>query len=448
MSTLTVSTITAIGAGPLLFQVNGSTMLSATTSGIGVNTSTPVGMFEVAGSDPSVYVSRYTAATGGANLYLRHSRGATQGTNTSLTSGDRIGVVVFSGANGTSYLDAAQVRGEVDGTPSATSMPGRLSLWTTPDGTTTPMERIRVDSPGNIGVNGAPGSWHSNARAIQMGGAGGLWNYSTSQMNLSQGLRYDASGYKYLQSGLRSGNLSMNDGALYYQQAASGTQGAAATMHDAFQVTQGGNMGVNVAPAPWGDPYRAMEVNAAGRGIAASAGTTYVTGNAYYDGADWRRHETGVGLLYAQDVQHSWYVSSSGPAGGNIVWTQAAILTNSGDLLLTGGGLLGYGVGNGGTVAQTTSRTTPVTLDKTCGSITLFSTTATAGDTVVFQFNNAKISASDTVVVNVKTSAGVYLANVIGVSAGSCQIAITTPFAIGSPEAPVLNFAVINGVTS
>jgi hypothetical protein len=40
----------------------------------------------------------------------------------------------------------------VDGTPGSLDMPGRLVFATTPDGTNSPTERMRIDSAGNIGI--------------------------------------------------------------------------------------------------------------------------------------------------------------------------------------------------------------------------------------------------------------------------------------------------------
>ncbi len=39
-----------------------------------------------------------------------------------------------------------------DGTPSASDMPGRIEFSTTPDGSTTPVERMRIRESGNVGI--------------------------------------------------------------------------------------------------------------------------------------------------------------------------------------------------------------------------------------------------------------------------------------------------------
>jgi hypothetical protein len=42
--------------------------------------------------------------------------------------------------------------GQVDGTPGANDMPGRLVFSTTADGASSPTERLRIDSSGRVGI--------------------------------------------------------------------------------------------------------------------------------------------------------------------------------------------------------------------------------------------------------------------------------------------------------
>jgi hypothetical protein len=56
----------------------------------------------------------------------------------------------FDGTGGTTYRQGAEIRGAVDGTPGNADMPGRLEFLTTPDGSATPTERLRIDSRGSM----------------------------------------------------------------------------------------------------------------------------------------------------------------------------------------------------------------------------------------------------------------------------------------------------------
>lgn len=130
--------------------------------------------------------------------------------------------------------------------------------------------------------------------------------------------------------------------------------------------------------------------------------------------------------------------------------TQALAVDASRNVLVTGSGGLGYGVGSGGTVAQATSRTTGVTLNKPSGAITLFSTTTTAGTFASFTLTNSSIAATDGVEVCFASgaTANSYGLLVTAVAAGSCRIQIHNIAAVGTAEAPVIQFRVIKAATS
>ena len=72
--------------------------------------------------------------------------------NTIVQSGDIIGRVAFEGNDGSEFVDAAFISAEVDGTPGANDMPGRLVFSTTADGASSPTERMRITSGGNVGI--------------------------------------------------------------------------------------------------------------------------------------------------------------------------------------------------------------------------------------------------------------------------------------------------------
>ena len=84
----------------------------------------------------------------GAAIVLAKSRGTTAGSNTIVTSGDAIGRVSFQGSDGSEFVEAAVIQAEVDGTPGANDMPGRLVFSTTADGAASPTERFRITSTG------------------------------------------------------------------------------------------------------------------------------------------------------------------------------------------------------------------------------------------------------------------------------------------------------------
>lgn len=121
-------------------------------------------------------------------------------------------------------------------------------------------------------------------------------------------------------------------------------------------------------------------------------------------------------------------------------------IDTTGNVMATGTGGIGYGTGAGGTVTQTTSRTTGVTVNKSCGAITLVSA---AGSTSwqSFTVTNSVVAATDTVVVSQKSGTDLYEIHVTNVAAGSFKISFKTTSGT-TTEQPVFNFAIIRAVTS
>lgn len=159
-----------------------------------------------------------------------------------------------------------------------------------------------------------------------------------------------------------------------------------------------------------------------------------------------------IGTNASTDVQLVSDTFGSGTYLPMTFWTNGASqvkLDTTGDLTVVGAGGLGYGSGSGGTIAQGTSRTTGVTLNKTNGAITLFSTTTTAATLTSFVVTNSTVAATDVVHVSMKTgTADSYIVSVSAVSAGSFKVQIYNVAAVAVAEAPVINFAVIKAVTA
>ena len=88
---------------------------------------------------------------GAANHVFVRARGTTA-SPTTVASGDELGAVSFQGRETSTVVEAARISAFVDGTPGSLDMPGRLVFATTPDGTNSPTERMRIDSAGNVGI--------------------------------------------------------------------------------------------------------------------------------------------------------------------------------------------------------------------------------------------------------------------------------------------------------
>jgi hypothetical protein len=138
---------------PFVVNADGKVLVGHSTS-FASPLDRPLSVAYGAGSGIGSY--RFSADSIGTELVLSKSRSATVGTNTVVQSGDAVAYLSFYGADGTSYISAAQIRADVDGTPGTNDMPGRLVFSTTADGASAPTERMRIDSAGRVGYNGSP----------------------------------------------------------------------------------------------------------------------------------------------------------------------------------------------------------------------------------------------------------------------------------------------------
>ncbi len=126
-----------------------------------IGTNTPVtafttAAFQVSGTTnaPSTLsIGRFSDNANASVLNFIKSRDASIGGNTIVASGDNLGLILFNGNDGVdSATSAAKILGEVDGTPGPNDMPGRLVFSTTPDGSNSTSEVMRIDSSGKVGI--------------------------------------------------------------------------------------------------------------------------------------------------------------------------------------------------------------------------------------------------------------------------------------------------------
>lgn len=118
---------------------------------------------------------------------------------------------------------------------------------------------------------------------------------------------------------------------------------------------------------------------------------------------------------------------------------------------VTGG--IGYATGAGATVTQATNRTTGVTINALCGTITTNNASLAAEAAASFTVTNSAVNLGDVVVVSQRSGAVGVMTDVvvIAVAQGSFTLAVMNGnAAAGTAEtgAILINFAVIRGVTA
>lgn len=125
----------------------------------------------------------------------------------------------------------------------------------------------------------------------------------------------------------------------------------------------------------------------------------------------------------------------------------SAAITVTANFAATGGG---YTSGAGGTITQLTSKSTGVTLNKACGTITMNGAALASAAIVTFTVTNNTVAATDVVHVQHDTvgTIGGYTVMPNTSASGSFKISLRNNTAGSLSEAIVLRFAVIKAVTA
>jgi len=175
---------------------------------------------------------------------------------------------------------------------------------------------------------------------------------------------------------------------------------------------------------------------------------TNSTGNSFYNFATGG---TTSGNIKTINIGTGGLASSTtnvtlGATTGTSSITVNGSLTASTSILLKGTGGIGYATagGYGGSVTQTGSRAGAVTASYITGAITLFAAAPSVGTYVTFTVTNTTVAATDTIIINFKSSTNIYIGFVSAVAASSFNITFTSVSGIAT-DTPVINFAVIKG---
>ena len=120
-------------------------------------------------------------------LVLAKTRATSAGSFARLENNDIIGDISFVADDGTDYAtNAAKIRCQVDGTPGADDMPGRLVFFTTVDGASSPTEALRITNDKVIAYNQAAPVSKSTAATLTIAELkGGIIQYTGNAQTLT-----------------------------------------------------------------------------------------------------------------------------------------------------------------------------------------------------------------------------------------------------------------------
>ena len=141
--------------GSILTQDNANLFWDDTNNRVGIGVTTPATILEAVTSTAAERVINGTYGASDANGFIFRFRKNRSGAI--VQNGDLLGEIYWTGLqSAASYVVAATISSAVDGTPGAVNdMPSRLVFSTTPDGSGTATEAMRIDKDGKVGIGTA-----------------------------------------------------------------------------------------------------------------------------------------------------------------------------------------------------------------------------------------------------------------------------------------------------
>ena len=209
---------------------------------------------------------------------------------------------------------------------------------------TSDLERMRIDSSGNLGIGVTPSTWSAPFKVMQLGTYGQHVASQTNTADIKVGANnyYNGTNYVYTVTGYGAAqyNVSGNTGYQWHI-APSGTAGNAITFTQAMTLDASGNLGLGVTPSAWatGGSTKAIQVSTLGAVITAYGGVA-LGANYYLNSSIADTYiTTAFACKYLQDTttgNHYWQVAPSGTAGTSASFTNSMTLEASSNLSVTG----------------------------------------------------------------------------------------------------------------
>jgi len=224
--------------------VTGNALIGTSNTPSNKDTSTPKLVVSGSGVAGAMQVVRHTSpGVGGSILELTSTRGTDVNSYTILQADDGVGALIFAGADGNEFVQAASIIGAVDGTPGDNDMPGRLVFSTTADGGSGTTERMRIDSSGRVGIGTTAASSYGRLAVMTPTSTYGFFGIADSVgggggVNMAQ--YYGTAKISYIDSTLENGTLGSETARLTFATSNAGTLTERLRIASAGQIGIGG----------------------------------------------------------------------------------------------------------------------------------------------------------------------------------------------------------------
>ena len=144
--------VSMLGSDKIRIKSTGEIIINATASRTTLST-TPRLQIEGSSSSNQCSMSLTGAGAGGTLFPRLHLSKARSSVNAIVLEDDILGFISFNGGDGSSLVNAGFIKAEVDGTPSAGIVPGRL-VFATVDTAGGSGERMIIKNNGNVSIDG------------------------------------------------------------------------------------------------------------------------------------------------------------------------------------------------------------------------------------------------------------------------------------------------------
>lgn len=229
-----------VGGSTLRFLASGAEQMRLNSTGLGIGTTSPFTRLDSASARATTLNS--------AALFNTMPASVTDTTAFAVGVGGGINFRAQLSASSYSTYAAIWSHREV---ATNNDFKGSLAFGTANNSTGYPVERLRLDSAGNLGLGITPDAWESTYRALSLasfGGASIAGRTSTSAILLtSNAFRAGSGNWTYVSAGpLPAARYEILDGAHQWFNAASGTAGNIISFTQAMTLDASGNLGIGL----------------------------------------------------------------------------------------------------------------------------------------------------------------------------------------------------------